>query len=131
VILRAFAIWILLLILAILNGGARDMLITPKVGDSAGHIISTIALCVLILLVSYYSIRWINPTKSLDPLIVGLFWVTLTVAFEFLAGHYLFENSWAKLLADYNVMQGRVWILVLVTDFTAPLWAARVQRKHS
>jgi len=107
------------------------MLITPKVGDSAGHIISTIALCVLILLVSYYSIRWINPTKSLDPLIVGLFWVTLTVAFEFLAGHYLFENSWAKLLADYNVMQGRVWILVLVTDFTAPLWAARVQRKHS
>jgi len=107
------------------------MFITSKVGDSAGHIISTIALCVLILLVSYFSIRWINPTRSLDPLIVGSFWVTLTVVFEFLAGHYVFGNSWQKLLADYNVMQGRVWILVLVTDFTAPLWAARVRGKHS
>jgi len=131
VILRAFAIWGLLLILAILNGGVRDLLITPKIGDPAGHIISTVSLCVLILLVSYFSIRWINPTGSLDPLIVGSFWVTLTVAFEFLAGHYVFGNSWQKLLADYNVMQGRIWILVLVADFTAPLWAAKVRLKHS
>ena len=91
---RAFTIWITLLILAILNGGARDMLITPKIGDSAGHIISIISFCVLILLVSYFSIRWINPTGSIEPLIIGSFWVTLTVAFAFLAGHYVFGNSW-------------------------------------
>jgi hypothetical protein len=127
VILRAFAIWVLLLILAILNGGARDILITPKIGDSAGHIISTIFLCVLILLVSYFSIHWINPTGSLDPLIIGSFWVTLTVAFEFLAGHYVFGNSWQKLFGDYNVIQGRIWILVLVADFTAPIWAAKLR----
>ena len=130
-ILRAFAIWVLLLILAILNGGARDVLITPRIGESASHIISTVSLCVLIFLVSFFSIRWINPTGSRDPLIVGLFWVSLTVAFEFLAGHYVFGNSWQKLFADYNVAQGRVWILVLVADFTAPLWAAKVQLNHS
>ena len=130
-ILRAFAIWVLLLFLAILNGGARDVLITPGIGESASHIISTVSLCVLIFLVSFFSIRWINPAGSLDPLIVGSFWVTLTVAFEFLAGHYVFGNSWQKLFADYNVAQGRVWILVLVADFTAPLWAAKVQSTHS
>jgi len=103
------------------------MLITPKIGDLAGHIISTISLCVLIFLVSYFSICWINPTGSLEPLIIGSFWVTLTVAFEFLAGHYVFGNSWQKLFGDYNVMQGRIWIMVLVADFTAPIWAAKVR----
>ena len=37
---------------------------------------------------------------------VGIAWVALTVAFEFLAGHYVFGNSWEKLLADYNVLRG-------------------------
>jgi hypothetical protein len=107
------------------------MLITPKIGDSAAHITSTVALCVLIFLVSYISIRWINPIRSLDPFIVGLYWVALTVAFEFLAGHYLFGNSWQKLLADYNVIQGRIWSLVLVSEFTAPFFAAKVRINHS
>jgi len=107
------------------------MLVTPRTGDSASHVISTVSLCVFIFLVSYFSIRWIHPAGPRDPLIVGSIWVTLTVAFEFLAGHYVFENSWQKLLADYNLTQGRIWILVLVADFTAPLWAAKVRLKHS
>ena len=45
----------------------------------------------------------------------GIMWVALTVAFEFLAGHYVFGNSWKRLTADYNVFRGRIWILVLLT----------------
>ena len=51
---------------------------------------------------------------------VGAFWAALTVAFEFLAGPYLLRSSWPKLLADYNVAQGRIWLLVLITTFVAP-----------
>jgi len=49
-----------------------------------------------------------------------LVWVFFTVGFEFLAGHYVFEKAWETLLADYNLAQGRVWILVLVTCLLAP-----------
>jgi hypothetical protein len=49
--------------------------------------------------------------------------VALTVAFEFFAGHYAFGNSWERLIADYNVFRGRIWILVLLANFFAPLWA--------
>lgn len=54
---------------------------------------------------------------------VGTVWVALTVAFEFLAGHYVFGNSWERLLADYNMVRGRLWILVLLANLFAPLWA--------
>ena len=45
----------------------------------------------------------------------------LTLAFEFLAGHYLFGNSWERLLADYDVARGRIWPLVLIVTFVTPL----------
>lgn len=47
----------------------------------------------------------------------------LTLGFEFLAGHYLFGSSWEKLLADYNVARGRIWLLIPIVTLLAPVWA--------
>ncbi len=124
---RAFAVWILLLVLAILNGGIRETLLAPRFGEPAGHVLSTIVLCALIFLVSFLCIRWIGPAGPRDPWMVGLFWVVFTVAFEFLAGHFVFGRSWERLLADYHVTEGRIWILVLAADVLAPPWAARLR----
>jgi hypothetical protein len=51
----------------------------------------------------------------------------MTVAFEFLAGHYFFRTPWANLLADYNLFDGRIWLLVLATSAFAPLIMARAR----
>jgi hypothetical protein len=122
-ILRALIIWVVLLFVAILNGAARSAVITPWMGEQAGHIISTLILSLAILVVAWTSIGWINPGSGKDALLVGTAWVILTVAFEFLAGHYLFGNPWEKLFADYDIAQGRIWGLVLITSFIAPLLA--------
>jgi len=45
---------------------------------------------------------------------IGVFWLVLTIAFEFGFGHYVAKHSWAHLLADYNLLRGRVWSLFLV-----------------
>jgi len=118
--MKAFAIWSAILVLAILNGGLRTILIVPKIGEQAGHVLSTIILCGLILSVSRISISWVGPNSQLENLQIGLFWVLLTVGFEFLAGHYAFKKSWETLLAEYNIAQGRIWILVLITNLLAP-----------
>jgi hypothetical protein len=55
-------------------------------------------------------------------------WLLLTVAFEFLAGHYLFGHAWDRLLADYNLAGGRIWVLVLATTMFAPLAARWLRR---
>ena len=120
---RALAIWLFLLILAVLNGAMRERLITPRLGKQGGHIASTAILCAAIILVAWLSISWMGPKNGREALIVGLVWVALTVVFEFLAGHYAFGNSWERLIADYNVFRGRIWILVLLANLFAPLWA--------
>lgn len=126
-VVRAFLIWLILVVLAVVNGVSRNALIIPRIGEHGGHVISTVMFCVVIFLVSWLSIRLMGARNLQDAKIIGMMWAVLTVMFEFLAGHYLFGNSWDKLIADYNVMRGRIWILVLFSSYFAPLWAAKVR----
>lgn len=122
IFLYALGIWFIIVVAAILNGTFRNAFITPKVGEHAGHVISTIILVCVILVVTYLFISnlKINYTKT-DLLLIGAFWLILTVLFEFVFGHYVVGHSWNRLFADYNILKGRIWSLVLLTDLIAPL----------
>lgn len=121
---RALLVWLALVPVAVANGTVRRFLLLPSVGAYAGHLISSVTLSLLILLVAWLSIRWIGPVTARQAWRAGLLWLLCTVAFEFVAGHYLFGNPWEKLLADYDVRQGRVWLVVLLATAVAPRWAA-------
>ena len=125
--IRALFVWFGLLALAIINGGIREALIIPRTGELAGHALSTIMLCVLILALAWLTIRWMRPASAGGAWRIGGLWVLLVLTFEFLAGHYLFGTSWNELLADYNVARGRIWPLVLVTTVAAPYVAGTVR----
>jgi hypothetical protein len=114
----------------ILNGVFRESFITPKVGEHAGHVISTIILICVILVVTYLFINnlTINYTMT-DLLLIGAFWLILTVLFEFGFGHYVVGHSWSRLFADYNILKGRVWSLVLLATFIAPFLFGFILRK--
>jgi hypothetical protein len=60
--------------------------------------------------------------------IIGMLWLALTLAFEFLVGHYVFRKPWTELIQDYDITRGRIWPLVLVMVLFAPLWTARIRR---
>jgi hypothetical protein len=118
---RALLIWMALLGGAIVNGAVRQAWLIPRVGDRWGHVLSTVTLSVIILVIAALSSGWIGYATRRQALAVGALWVTCTVAFEFLAGHYLFGTPWDRLVADYNLAAGRIWILVLVTTLIAPV----------
>lgn len=124
---RALLAWLLLLLLAILNGAFRQGVLIPRVGDVAGHIVSTLLLSALILAATWLLLPWIRPVTTGEALMVGALWVVLTLAFEFLAGHYLFHKPWPELLADYDIAKGRIWPLVLLVTLLAPLIVQRVR----
>jgi len=130
ILLFALGIWFIFVIAAILNGVLRNSFITPKVGEHAGHVISTIIFICVILMGTYLFISnlKINYTKT-DLLLIGAFWLILTILFEFVFGHYVMAHSWNKLFADYNILKGRVWSLVLLTTFIAPLLIGSILRK--
>ena len=126
-ILRALAVWALLLVLAVLNGGLRDTWLSPRLGDTAGRALSSVLLSLLILLAAWLTIRWIGPRTEGQALGLGALWLLLTLAFEFGAGHYAFKKSWSELFADYDLSRGRIWMLVLVVTVLAPAVTARLR----
>ena len=119
--LYALGVWFIFAIVGILNGVFRELLVTPKVGEHAGHVISTVILVCVILVITYLFIKNLKISYTERELtLMGAFWLTLTILFEFVFGHYVVGHSWEKLIADYNILNGRVWSFVLLTIFIAP-----------
>ncbi|MCC7010518.1 MAG: hypothetical protein IT184_17045 [Acidobacteria bacterium] len=117
---RSVVVWLAVLVLAFVNGGVREVLLIPAIGAFAGRAISAIALSLVVLLVTYLTIRWVGPRSPRDAWIIGALWLALTLAFELLTGHFAFGTPWPDLFADYDVFHGRLWPLVLVTVAVAP-----------
>lgn len=66
----------------------------------------------------------ITETRTL--LGIGIFWVVITIIFEFVFGHFVMGHPWVKLFADYNLLNGRLWVLVLINNIAAPLISGKI-----
>ena len=124
---RALAVWFLLLVTAVLNGFLRERFLIPKTGQQTGHILSTISLCALILLLTWPTIAWLDPPSAIAAAGIGVAWLVLTLVFEFGFGHYIAHKPWSELLADYDILHGRIWIFVLFTTAAAPWLTGRLR----
>jgi len=123
-LIRALAIWCGLLAAAFLIVVCRVTWLTPAFGDSAAHVISALALSAIVAAVAWAAIVWLHPHDANEALLIGDEWVLLTVGVQVLAGYYVIGTSWHAWLMEYNVSQGALWEVVLVTMFVAPVAAA-------
>lgn len=120
---RATAIWFAILACAFTNGALRELFIAPRTGAEVAHVVSTLILASVIVLIAWLSVNWIAPGSLARAYAVGAFWVVLTLAFEFGAGHWLMHKPWSELLHDYNILAGRVWVAIPIVTALAPAWA--------
>ena len=124
-LLKAFGFWFIMLFAAFINGAIRETLIVPKVGDQIGHVIGVIGLSSAVFVIAYFFVKTLETLPSSTLLLVGLFWLVLSLLFEFGFFHYVMHEPWSKLLADYNVLQGRFLIVVWLSTLLSPLaWGA-------
>lgn len=120
-LLYALLLWALFIPFAIVNAGVREIIVAPRLGDHAGHVISTVIFVVVLLFAIYAFLRFVGVSSSpADLWLLGILWLVLTVLFEFGFGHYVMGNSWEALLHDYNLLAGRVWVLIPLTWLLAP-----------
>lgn len=122
--LWALLAWLGFAALAVVCGAARVKLLQPLAGEQAAHVLGTLAVCALFLWLIGRFVAWAGVVETPRLLALGVFWTALTVAFEFGFGHWVAGHSWARLLADYDVLAGRVWVLVLLTMLAGPLFQA-------
>ena len=102
----------------------RATWLTPAFGDSAAHVISALTLSAIVAAVAWAAIVWLHPHDANEALLIGDEWVLLTVGVQVLAGYYVIGTSWQARLMEYNVSQGALWEVVLVTMLVAPVAAA-------
>ncbi len=123
-----FLIWIPMVPIAIGNGVLRQLWYGKYMSELKAHQLSTLTGVLLFSLYIWAVIRTWRPASSAQALSIGLIWLGLTVAFEFLFGHYAAGHSWDRLLQDYNVFAGRLWVAVLIWVTISPYAFYRLQR---
>ena len=122
--LTAVAVWFVFGLIAFGVGAVREVFLRPRVGEPTAHAIGTLSAVALVALVIHAYIRRVHESCSrADLLRIGLLWLVLTVAFEFgfFHYHYVVGKPWDVLLADYNILRGRLWVLVLATVLLGPI----------
>ena len=112
--------WIGLVVLAIINGAIREKGYGARIGELHAHQLSTLIGLALFSVYAWILSGFWRIESARQAFAIGGIWLVLTVAFEFLFGHYVAGHSWGRLLHDYNLLRGRVWILILIWAILAP-----------
>ena len=90
-----------------------------SLSDGDANRFSTVVLAILILGYAAVLQRARPLSRPAVAWRIGALWLALTIAFEFGFG-LLTGTPLEELLADYDVTEGRFWVLIPITTFVAP-----------
>jgi uncharacterized membrane protein YhaH (DUF805 family) len=124
---KSLLIWLAIIPLAILNGGLREMLLNPLMGEKYGQMLSCALLCLIIFALCWFCIPRIGRGTAKTYWIIGLWWVILTVLFETGFG-LLIGHTFAELVKAYDVATGNLWLLVVLFTGIVPWLTAKTRK---
>ena len=127
-LLRAFAVWLVIIAVETVHGILRTLLLVPMMGDFPARQFSVFTGSLLIFGVTLSLINWIATKTTLQLLIVGLLWVALTVLFEITLGRLVLDLSWDRITEDYDIIRGGLLGFGLLFMAVSPLLAKRLRR---
>ena len=113
--LKYFLLWFPMLAIAVANGIGREWY-KKFTTEITARQISTLTLIVFFGIYIYWVATRYPFESRAQALMTGVLWLLLTLSFEFGFGRFR-GNSWGQLLAEYNILEGRLWILI-------PVWVA-------
>ena len=125
---RVFVVWVTLAVMMILNGILRVLVLVPAFGAVGAEVISALIAVLLILSVTHLFLRHLGPLNFRQLTAISATWVSLTVVFEFVFGRYVDGKSWYELVQNYNLAEGHLWPLVLLTLAVAPFLSNGITR---
>jgi hypothetical protein len=115
---KALVVWLVILVLAVLNGLLREHALVPNYGAVLGVVLSGVLLSFFIFVVAYLLLPWVGAHGSRQFLLIGAGWLVLTLTFEFSFGLSR-GKEFSALLEAYTFKGGNLWpIVLLVTAFS-------------
>jgi len=127
-LLRAFAVWLVIIAVETVHGILRTLLLVPMMGDFPARQTSVFTGSLLIFGVTLLLVNWIAAKTIPQLLMVGVLWVMLTVLFEITLGRLVLDLSWDRITEDYDVTRGGLLGFGLMFMAASPLMATRFRR---
>ena len=126
-LIKATAIWLVIVLVAILNGSLRDIVLVPWLGMELALPLSGVFLSMLIFLLTLLLIPFVNLSKQKTCLWIGLMWLVFTLAFEFIFGYFVVGKSWREIQQVFDWRDGNLFSLVIFVTTFSPWVAAKVR----
>ena len=120
-----FLIWVMIIPIAILNGGFREYVLMVHL-ERLALPFSGIILSVCIFLVAYLFVPKIKGGVKRDYILFGVMWFVLTNLFD-LSSYIKSGEGFAGLLQSYNILTGNTWILVVLSALISPMLVMKIK----
>ncbi len=122
--------WLGVLVLAFINGGLHRTY-EPALGVLRAEQVSNVLLVSVVVPWAVLVDRRYPTCSTREALAVGGLWGTMTVAFEFIGGHYINGDAWTTLFRGYNLSAGHLWPMAVAGVTVSPTLARRFRlRRH-
>jgi hypothetical protein len=125
--IKSIGIWLIIVLAAILNGFIREKALMPIFGIQASLPLSGITLSLLILIIAYFLVPLIGKHHGRVFFFIGVLWVGLTLAFEYLFGHFVLGKSWAEINDVFNLKDGNLFVVAVFISAAAPWLVAKLR----
>ena len=123
---RVVGIWLTLVVVESLHGTMRRLVLEPHLGDLLARQVSVLTGSALIIIVFWFTIRWIGPQPDRRWWEMGLLWLTMTLAFEIGLGRAV-GSSWDRIASDFDPRRGGLLAFGMLVILVAPrVLAARL-----
>jgi hypothetical protein len=119
---KAVLSWLPGILIGIGNGMLREAGFRAFLDELPAHQLSALSFTLIFGVYTWFAIGRLRPGSPRDALGIGALWLALTIAFEFLFGHYVMGHTWERLLHD--------WVVVLLWIATAPFVMCLARRVH-
>lgn len=122
-------LWIPLVFVAILNGTLREKGFAKLMAELPAHQLSTLTGILFVGLYVWFAMKFWPIASAGSALQIGGIWFVMTVLFEFGFGHFVMGHPWERLLRDYNIFAGRLWVLFLLWTTFSPWVVFLIQER--
>jgi len=122
-LIQTIGVWLLILPFMVGNGVFRELVLMPNIGAGAAEVLSALIGIAVILLITRFFVRRTRDRSTSSLARTAVTWLLLTVAFEFLFGHYVDGRTWGELVENYAIWRGNLWPFVLASLVASPfIW---------
>ena len=97
-----------------------NLVYEPRLGTLVAHQIGMSSRIVYISIFAYLLLRYVKKYDAKDLAHVGILWLGLTLAFEWL-GSFALGRPIQEILVGWNIFAGYMWPYVLLTYLLSPL----------